>query len=285
MVRLHEDVDGCGCLRCQEVDPKVKRRSLAGAFVWSCTLPFARPSLLLVLAAVGLLQGATLFVPTSVSLLLVLLAVLGVFVGRGYLGLVGRGLLGQRSPSPSTALVTVLRRLPAFVGAVAVALATLFAVGFVVVTVLSPGLEHVAETVGVNPSTADFVTLFLLVSLVVYALLKCCFLPEACFVGGYGPLASLRVSWTITSVHTEKAVLLVGGFVTLLAVGVALDTQLTGAGAPLVLSFELGETTVVVRSFGLSLSSGVRFTFDLLVTALYSGVFVHQYVDSAVSSR
>ena len=285
MVRLHEDVDDCGCLRCQDIDPEVKRRSLAGALVWSCTLPFARPSLLVVLAAIGLLQGATLFVPASVSLLLVLLAVLGVFVGRGYLGIVGRGLLGQRSPSPSEALVTVLRRLPSFLGAVTVALVALFAVGFVVVTVLGPALERIAETVGTDPSIADFVVLFLLVSLVVYALLKCCFLPEACFVGGYGPLASLRVSWTITSVHTAKAVLLVAGFVALLAAGVVLDTQLAGAGAPLVLSFELGETTVVVRSFGLSLSSGVRFTFDLLVTALYSGVFVHQYVDSAVSSR
>ena len=285
MVRLSHDVDGCGCLRCQEVDAEVRRRSLAGALSWSCALPLARPSILLILAVVGLIQVLALVVPATVSMGLVFASVLGVFVGRGYLGVVGRERLATRSPGPITALAVVFRRLPAFIGAVTAVIATLAIAGFAVVTLLPRALTWAGDVTGVDPVFVDLATLFVLAVFVVYVLLKCCFVPEACFIGGYGPLASIRVSWTITSLHTTKAALILAGFVGLLAVGVALDTQFAGSSTPVALSFELGETTVVLRSFGLSVGSGFRFTFDLLVTALYSGVFVHQYVASAVASH
>lgn len=284
MVRLHEDVDGCGCLRCQEVDPEVRRRSLAGALFWSCALPLVRPSVLLILAVVGLIQVIALAVPATLSMALVFAGVLGVFVGRGYLGIVGRERLGARSRTPVSALRVVLRQLPPFVGAVTVVVVTVSLAGVAVVTLLPRALGWLGDVTGVDPIFADLATLFVLAVLVMYALLKCCFLPEACFIGGYGPLASVRVSWQITSLHTGKAVLIVAGFVGLFALGVVLDTQFAGSSTPVALSFELGETTVVLRSFGLSVGSGFRFAFDLVATALYSGVFVHQYVASAVAS-
>jgi hypothetical protein len=285
MVRLQEDIDGCGCLRCQEVDHEVVRRSLADILYWSTRLPFARPSILLVFGAVGLLQLGVLVTPTALSMALVGLGVLGVFIGRGYIGVVGRGALGHEKPTPSAAVRTVLHRFPAFLGAVVAVILLLVLLVAVVVSVLSPGGRWLATVTGTDPVLAELGTLFLLVALVVYTLLKACFIPEACFIGGYGPLTSVRVSWRITSVHRLKAVLILAGFAVLIALGIVLDTQLAGAGAPVALSVEVGGTTVVLRSFGLSLAGGVRFTFDLAVTALYSGMFVHQYVESTVSAR
>lgn len=282
MVRLHEDVDGCGCLRCQGVDDAVVRRSLADVLYWSSALPFTRPSIVLVLGAIGLVQLAIFVAPTALSLTLVVLGVVGVFVGRGYIGVVGRGTLGDESPRPAVALRTVARRLPAFLGASAAIVLWLSVAMTAVVAVLAPGMQWLATASGSDPTLAEFGVLFLLAAVLVYTLLKCCFVPEAVFVGGYGPLDSLRVSWRITTLHRFKAALLLTGFSALLAVGVLLDTQLAGAGAPIALSFEVGGSTIVLRSFGLSVASSVRFIFDLGVTALYSGMFVHQYVESSL---
>ncbi len=284
MVRLSDDIDGCGCLRCQGVDHEVIHRSLAGALSWSVALPLRYPSILLVLGAIGLLQAGMRFAPTWLSAVLVAFGIVGVFAGRGYIGLVGRSSLTGERVGVGSALVVVARRLPSFVGAALAIVTGLFTLGTIVVS-LSPGMEQLAALLGTEGLFADFATLFALTGLVVYVLLKCCFVPEACFIGGYGPVESIRVSWAITSVHTLKAVLILAGFVALLAVGSALDTQLGDSAGPVALSFEIGETTVVLRSFGLSLASSVRFGFDMAVTALYSGLFVHQYVDSTVTAR
>lgn len=281
MVRLHEDVDGCGCLRCQGIDHEVLRRSLPDVLYWSGTLPVARPSTLLVLGLVGLVQVAVVVAPTALSPALVAAGVVGVFVGRGYVGVVGCGRLGGQSPTPAAALGVVARRLPAFLGASVAAILWLALSVAAVVALVAPGIRRVAAVAGTDPVVAEFAVLFLVVALVVHALLKCCFVPEACFVGGYGPLASLAVSWRITSVHRLKAALVLAGFGALLAVGIALDSQLAGGG-PVALTVEVGNTAVVLRSFGLSAASTPRFVFDLGVTALYSGVFVHQYVESSL---
>jgi len=284
MIRLREDVDGCGCVRCQEAGRELPQRSLGGALVWSAALPFARPSVLLVLLGVVLVQVASAFAPEPLSLALLSGALLGVFAGRGYIGVVGRDALASRRRSPVRALATVARRLPVFVGAVFVVALGLVGVVGVVVTLVSPALATTAAAVGVDPTAGELATILTLATLVVFVLLKCCFVPEACFVGGYGPIAALRASWLITTVDRRNAVFVFGGFLALFAVGAAFDTQLAGADAPLVLSIELHGTTVVLRSFGLSLTSATRSGFDLLATAVYSGVFVHQYAASAVTA-
>jgi hypothetical protein len=283
MVRLHEDVDGCGCVRCQQVDHEVLRRSLAGALVWSATLPVHRPSILVVLTAVGLLQAASVVAPTGLAVLLVCIGVLGVFAGRGYIGIVGHDAISPAQSSPASALRTVARRFPAFVGAVVVVLLGLFSAGLVVITLVAPVITGLAPFAGVDTVVAEVTVVVCLVGIVTYTLLKSCFVPEACFVGGYGPLQAVRVSWVITRVHAAKAVTIVAGLALLLAAGALLETQLGGAGAPISLDLDLGGTTVVIRSFGFSVTSVLRFVFDLGVTALYSGVFVHQYVDGTLT--
>ncbi|MEF8778431.1 MAG: hypothetical protein V5A36_05920, partial [Natronomonas sp.] len=131
--------------------------------------------------------------------------------------------------------------------------------------------------VGVPVVVAEGILLVALTTAMVYAFVMLCFLPEACFVGGYGPLKSIYVSWTVATLQRRKAASIAVGFLVLLAAGVALDTQLADPASPVAVSFRYRETTIVLRSFGFSVASGVRFAFDLLVTMVYSGVFVHQY--------
>lgn len=283
-IRRHEDVDGCGCLRCQEIDHEVIHRSLADVVSWSATIPLARPSIVLVLGGVGLIQLGTLVVSPGLALVLAVVSVVGVFFSRGYIGIVAQELLGRETVPSRRALRLSLARLPAFVGSALAIIVGLAAVTLLVVSVGLPVTRAVTTTVGFAPVAADFGALAVLLLGVVYVLLKCCFVPEACFVGGYGPLDAIRVSWRLTGVHRLRVGLVLAGFAVLLAVGSILDTTVAESGAPIALSFEVDETTVVVRSFGLSAGSGLRFLFDLTVTALYSGLFVHQYVDNSLGS-
>lgn len=283
MVRFHDDVDGCGCIRCQHVDPDVLRHSFARAFTWSGRLPLDRPSILLAFVVVALLQ----LLATATSGLLPAVAVFGVlsvFAGRGYVGIVGADVLGPGEISPLVAGRRVVRRFPSFLGASLLLLGVLAVLLFVPVFLLVDPLQRVLAPVGIDPSTVELVTLVGVVVLMLYVLLKFSFVPEACFVGGYTPVAALAASWRLTTVHRAKVVVIVLGYGTLLVLGVLLETGVADPNSPVALTFRYGGTTVVIRSFGLSVASGFRLLFDIAVTAVYSGVFVHQYVRGTVES-
>jgi len=282
MVRLRHDVEGCACVRCQGIRGEVLRRSLADTLLWSSRLVTDRPSILAVFLGVGCVQLLALLGPPGFAAIGALLGVFGVFLGRGYIGVVGRAQLGGRDLPARHGLVTSLRRFPAFLGAVLLVVSLLAAAGLFVVVVLPDPSRAALGAIGLDPFTIDLLLVLVLAGTIVYALVKFWFVPEACFVGGYGPVAALRASWTVTTLHRRKALLIVGGYALLLGVGVVLDTRLADPESPIVLSFRYGETTIVLRSFGLSFAGGVRFVFDTAVTALYSGVFVHQYVSSAL---
>jgi hypothetical protein len=278
MAKLRADVEGCGCVRCQQVEGTALQRSVTESLQWSSRLVLARPSIPAVFLGVGFLQLAVLLGPRELALVGALLGVAGVFVGRGYVGVVGRETLAQRNPSPASALRTVFRRFPAFAGAALLVVALLGSTGLFVARVLSRPVRAALQAAGASAFTTDVVVLLAVAASVLYLLLKFWFVPEACFVGGYGPASALRTSWQVTTLHRRKAFLVVAGFALLLGVGVALDTRLANPESPIALTIRYGETTIVLRSFGLSFAGGVRFAFDMAVTALYSGVFVHQYV-------
>jgi len=242
----------------------------------------ARPSILLVFGAVGLVHLLVLAGSGSAVAVGALASLFGAVVGRGYVAVTGRAAIRGAASPPSERLWTVFRRLPAFAGA-ALLLAALVAAGAaLLVFVLVPVARRLLVPAGVDPATVELAALALVVAWVLYALVKFCVLPEACFVGGYGPVASLRVTWTVTTLQTAKAAAIVAGFVAVLALGVVLDTQLADPASPVALSVRYGETAVVLRSFGFSLAGGVRFAFDLVATAVYAGVFLHQYVDGVL---
>jgi hypothetical protein len=278
MVKLRADVDGCACVRCQEVDGQVLQRSVTDTLRWSAGLVVDRPSILLFFLGVGLLQLFGILAPRQFALAGAALGVGGVFAGRGYIGVVGRDRLAGRDTSMSGALLTVLRRFPAFAGATLLIVALLGSVGLFVARVLSRPIRLLLRTAGAGAFAAELAVLVAVAASIVYLLLRFWFVPEACFIGRYGPVSALTTSWRLTTVHRRKAILIVAGFGLLLGVGIALDTQLADPESPVALSIRYGETTVVLRSFGLSFAGGVRSAFDLGVTALYSGAFVHQYV-------
>lgn len=279
MVRFRTDVEGCGCLRCQEVESDVLHRSGFGVLIWSGGLILDRPSILLVFFAVAPIQLLVLVDSTALVSAGAVLGVLGIFIGRGYVDVMGRAVLGDRHVSSTEAVRTVFRRLPALVGAITLLSVMLLAVALFIRVVFTPIVQSALEPVGVAPTVVDLFSLVLIAGCFLYAVVKFCVLPEACFVGGYGPVASLRVSWTITTLQTTKAILLVAGFAALLSLGVFLDTRLANPTSPVALSFRYGDATVVLRSFGFSVASGVRFVFDVVVSAVYSGLFLHQYID------
>jgi len=283
MVRHRTDVDGCGCSRCQNVDTAVLERSLFDALRWSGRLPVRHPSILLVFGLVAAAQAAVLFVATGPVFVGALVGVASAFLGRGYVGVVGRGALARehRPAGAVESLRLVVSRFPQFCVAVAVVVSGIAAIAVLATALRSP-LDAVVVAAGLPPVVADGVLLAAVAGVVLFALLKFCFLPEACFVGGYGPLEALRVSWTISTVRRETAIRIVGGFVVLLALGVAVDVHFADPTRSLTLSVRYRETTVVLRSFGFAPSAGLRFVVDLLATLLYSGVFVHEYVQAAV---
>jgi len=278
MVRIRNDIDGCGCLRCQQVDAETLRRSLPGTVQWSARLLVDHPSIVLVFLAVGAVQLLSTVDADALVLLGIPLGIGGVFVGRGYIGVVGRERLANRDPDPVRTLVTVLRRVPAFVGASVLVFAVLLGLWALLTVVLAGPVTALLGALGLSPFAADVVLLVCLALALVYALVKLWFVPEACFIGGYGPFGALRVSWQLTTLHRRKAVLIVAGFALLLAIGVALETQLGSTTSLLTLTVTAGESEIVLRSFGLPLSGGFRFAFNVAATALYSGVFAHQYV-------
>lgn len=283
MVRFPRDIDGCGCVRCQDIDPRIVQRPLSEALLWSLKLPFERASIIIVFLVIGVGQFVFLGSPNDFLLPGAVLSVLGVFIGRGYVAVIGRSALGFEQEPSRPALRTLTRRFPAFIGAfVLVSLLLLALVGLIRELLAGP-LRVALESIGFSPVVVDTLLLLVLAGGILYVLIKFCFVPEACFAGGYGPLSALRVSWTITTLHRTKAAAIVGGFAVLLSVGILLDTGLTGARSPAMLAFSYGESRIVLRSYGLSTASGLRTLFDLFATTIYSGVFVHQYVAGALN--
>lgn len=84
--------------------------------------------------------------------------------------------------------------MPAFLGAATVIVVGLTATALVARWAVSP-------PVGVDPLTVELVGLALLACGILFVLVRLCFVPEACFLGGYGPFDSIRVSWTLTILH------------------------------------------------------------------------------------
>lgn len=282
MVRFPRDIDGCGCARCQNIDPRLVQRPLSEALLWSLRLPFERASIIIVFAAIGGGQLVFLGSPDEFLVPGAVLSVLSAFFGRGYIAVIGRSALGSQPEPPRRAIRTVSRHFPAFIGAFVLIGLLLLALVAVIQQVLAGPLRVALQSIGMSPVVVDTLLLLVLAGGILYFLIKFCFVPEACFAGGYDPLSALRVSWTITTLHRTKAAAIVGGFAVLLSAGILLDTGLTGARRPAMLAFNYGESRIVLRSYGISTTSRLRTLFDLFATTIYSGVFVHQYVSGVL---
>lgn len=212
------------------------------------------------------------------ALIAAVVGFVGVFLGRGYAGLVVADAVRRTDATGSRAWRTV-RRLPSFL--VAAAVVAIALLGLVVVTSwVSPAINAVLPAIGLADlaTAVDAALLVAVAAAMLAVLVKLCFLPEACFVGGYGPIAALRVTWSVTTVHRRKAVALTVGLLALFALGTLLDAGFRSAARPVVLSVTLYDTTVPIRSIGLATSSPLRLLVDACLSAAYYVLFAHQYV-------
>ncbi|GAB7090849.1 hypothetical protein JCM18237_11200 [Halorubrum luteum] len=216
---------------------------------------------------------------------------LGVFLGRGYAGLVTaddlRGSDRSRTATVGARARVAVRRFPSFLAAAVLAIAGLFGLIVAATAVVSPALNALLPAVGFADlvTTVDAVLLVGVTVAVVVVLVKLCFLPEACFVGGYGPVSALRVTWSLTAVHRRKAIALTAGLLALFVLGTLLDARIGTTTRPVVLSVTVYDTTVPVRSIGIATSSPVRLLVDATLSAVYYPLFAHQYVHALFDGR
>lgn len=284
MVRFRDDIDGCGCMRCQDIEYSRLQPSLVAVFVWSFRLPVERPSIIVVFLVLGIAHLIARTVLGELVVLSAAIGVLAVFVGRGYVGVVGEAALGPRQPAPLENIGTVIGRLPSFLGAVLIVVVLLFTFIYGFGTLLPELVREWGQALSVTGTSVDAALLVFLAAGILFLLMKFWFVPEACFIGGYGPLESLYVSWEVTAIQRTKAAAMVGGFLGLLGLGVLLEAQLAGPRSPVGLSLRYQETTIVLRSFGFSTAGSLRRIFDLVITTIYSGVFAHQYITGVLET-
>ncbi len=295
-LRHRDDLDGCGCVRCQGVDFDVVRRSTADAVAWSVGLVRRHPSLPLAFLLVGLvafaLDRAVGAGPAAI------VGFLGVVLGRGYVGVIvaesaRSGHEGRHAPAsfsrsggpgslfgPVRRVVLISRRLPATLVGGALLTVALLGVVAIVTGVITPAVGDALAVLGFTETVprAEVVLLVCTVVVVLGVLVKSCFLPEACFVGGYGPVEGLRASWRLTAVHRGKAIGLTAGLLALFAVSSLFDARFGDPSRPVVLSVTLRETTIPLRSLGLSTAGPLRLLLDVALSTVYYAVFVHGYL-------
>ncbi|WP_162991597.1 hypothetical protein [Halostella salina] len=222
-IRRRDAADGCGCVRCRDLDAAVVRHSVADDVWWTVRLLQRHPSVPVIV--VGLVAGMAAIKPVTASVepstgpaswigapahtaLAVLL--LGVFL-RGYVGAVVAGELTGHRPSVRDALAHTGRRgVPLFATVLAILLVLLlaFVLAIAVVSLL------VFQVGLLGPGVFDGLTPTLLFgSILAVVFYKCWMAPDVCVVGGTGPVTALRVSWRVTTAHWRRVCVLLLSFV------------------------------------------------------------------------
>lgn len=275
IVKLGQDTEECGCLECRDIGVVVIRRSVIDALAWSFNLIRTHRSIL-VFAVVALLWnravdiGLVKFFPAYVLGIIEPLSVFVLaFFLRAYIGTLVVGELTGRPVTVYDGVIHSLRRTPALVVSLVLVVVVVMTAPFV----LSLPLFFVIALIGI-PLQTVVVPLVLAVGGVVFAvpfvflLFRFWLAVEACVLGRYGPIESLRVSWQITSNHRGKL------FVVVVLIFVS------------TLTLYFPEQLPVVREIvGASRSplSMLLASLNELLSLLWAGVYAHVYVQAVVS--
>jgi hypothetical protein len=275
-VKTRGDTDGCGCLECRNVDTTTTRRSVLDALVWSLRLFRSDRSVTAFVLGVvvctrvfdsGLGTG---FLGIPVEPLTPVVAVVSTFLVRASVGTVVAGTLTDDPTSVWDGLRRGLTRAPAVFGSLALAMVLALTVAGGLALPLAVGIGAawlVLDPVGLPAAvTAGGVAFFVPFAVLTF---KFWLVPEACVIGQYGPVASLRVSWRLTSHHRRK-VLVVVVVVVGSTIGLSLPDRLPAvASAP-------GPLAATLQAS--------RACLEDLLSALWAGVYAHLYVQGAVSA-
>lgn len=275
-IKARDDVDGCGCLECRNVETTTINRTVLDALVWSVRLFRSYPSILafagVIILVNRLLETDSINVLPlpAIGMVEALTAFVFIISIRAYVGTIVAGELTGEPVTIREGLRRSIARTPALVGVILIIVFSVMTIPFFVslplfllvgVLPVTP-VEMVSFPVAAAVGGIMFAVPFL------FLLFKFWLAPEACVIGQYGPLKSLRVSWRITTNYRRKFVLIV-----VIAIGSALSLYL-----PSVLpGLEAGVSLVHPVLHVISSSAGE------LLSIVWASAYAHIYVQGIVS--
>jgi len=274
-IKTREDVDGCGCLECRNIETTTTNRTVFDALAWSVRLFRSSPSIVVfagvVILANRLLETASIDVlPLPViDVFEALTAFAFVFLIRAYVGTIVAGELTSDPVTIREGLHRSLARIPALVGVFLLLvfpilmIPSILSLPLLVLVGVLPG--HPVEVVGFPVAAAVLGIVFAVPFLLL--LFKFWFVPEACVIGQYGPVESLRVSWRITTNYRRKFVLIV-----VIAVGSGISLYLPTSLAGM--ATNLAPLNPALRA----ISSSVGELLSIVWTSAYAHIYVQEIV-------
>ena len=275
-IKARDDIDGCGCLECRNIETTTINRTVLDALVWSVRLFRSYPSIVVFAGVIILINrlletDAVTVLPTpAVGVVEAVTAFAFIISIRAYVGTIVAGELTGDPVTVREGLRRSIARTPALVGIVLLVVFSVMTIPFflslplfVLVGVI-PGnpVEMVGFPVAAAVGGIVFAVPFLLL------LFKFWFAPEACVIGKYGPIESLWVSWRITTNYRGKFLLIL-----VIVVGSALSLYL-----PTVLP-ELGTGLALVPPALDVISSSI----GELLSIVWASAYAHIYVQGVVS--
>ncbi|WP_371727622.1 hypothetical protein [Haloarcula sp. CBA1122] len=271
-IKSREDIDGCGCLECRNIETTTTNRTALDALVWSVRLFRSYPS---IIAFAGVTILANRLLETDIINGLPM-PVIGVFDAltafvfiiliRAYVGTIVAGELTDNSVTIREGVHRSITRTPALIG---VTLLIVFSVMTVPFFLFLPLLLFAGAIPG-NPADIIGFPVVAAVGGLVFAvpflglLFKFWFAPEACVIGQYGPLKSLRISWQITTNYRRKFVL-----IAVIAIGSVSNLYLPEIGTG------VASVTPVLRVFSTSVGD--------LLSIVWASAYAHLYIQEIVS--
>jgi hypothetical protein len=224
-IKRRDAVDGCGCIRCRDIDPALARRSTVGDIRWTLRMFCRRPWLLVLVAGLAFLYlGLKLVIymtttPTGLAPRIIhhmqYLLLLAIFL-RGFFGtIVAVEVTNRKIDAWRLVAYTTQRLVPLAltIGGILLILGVTLGVSIVFVSILVFDLGLLNPTIfhGITPT-------LLFGSVLAPVFYKFWIAPDVCVVGEEGPLTALRSSWRITTTHWRRVCLLIASFtVTIMA--------------------------------------------------------------------
>jgi hypothetical protein len=274
-IKARDDIDGCGCLECRNIETVTTNRSVLDSLVWSVRLFRSYPSIV-VFAGVIILANRLLETDSinvlpmpAIGVSETLTAFAFIILIRAYVGTIVAGELTGTPVTRREGLYRSLAQTPSLVGVI-------FLIVFSVMTIPFFVSLPLFLLVGVLPVTPVGVVSFPVAAAVggimfavpfLFLLFKFWFAPEACVIGQYGPLKSLRVSWRITTNYRGKFVL-----IGVIAIGSAVSLYLPTYFP------EMGSSLAPLTPLLSGLSSSVAELLSIVWTSAYAHIYVQGIV-------
>jgi len=275
-IKSRNDIDECGCLECRNIKTKTTNRTVLDALVWSVRLFRSYPSIVAFASVIILVNR--LLETDSINVLPLpvigvfetLTAFAFVFLIRAYVGTIVAGELTGNPVTIREGLHRCIARIPALVGVILLFIFFIMTIPFLLslplLVLVGVILSNPVEMVGFPVAAATVGSVFAVPLLLL--LFKFWFAPEACVIGQYGPIESLRVSWRLTTNYRRKFLLIV-----VITIGSALSFYI-----PTVLP-ELGTGLALVPPVLDAISSSV----GELLSIVWAGAYAHIFVQGIVS--